>query len=62
MEAMEAMDMEASKDSVDTDIRDVCWRQNERGIENKKGIKGWMKRSRDRLACLFESMNQSMDE
>ena len=38
MEAMEAMDMEASKDSVDTDI------------------------SRDRLACLFESMNQSMDE
>ena len=38
MEAMEPMDMEASKDSVDTDIRDVCWRQNERGIENKKGI------------------------
>ena len=32
MEAMEPMDMEASKDSVDTDI------------------------SRDRLACLFESI------
>ena len=44
MEAVEAMDMEASKDSVDTDIRDVCWRQNERGIENKKGINGRMNR------------------
>ena len=52
MEAMEAMDMEASKDSVDTDIRDVCWRQNERGIENKKGIKGWMER-RQLLIILY---------